>query len=177
MERAFIVRAIADRPVLLALDGSNLAERAIPVAAEIARLVERPTALLASLGVREPPQPRVLPLGVLTRAGGEAPLAFGSVDRPRQEGANVLDAVGGAALVGFPVTVRDSSHNLVGSYTTGSGGYVDLTSALTLGSTYSLLALDGTSGRAASARVAYTAALGSDESAWAQNRRAVTVVR
>ena len=30
-----MARPVADRPVLLALDGSDLAERAIPVAAEI----------------------------------------------------------------------------------------------------------------------------------------------
>ena len=46
-----IVRAIADRPVLLALDGSNLAERAIPVAAEIAR--RRDTTLLICRAVSD----------------------------------------------------------------------------------------------------------------------------
>ena len=46
-----MARPVADRPVLLALDGSDLAERAIPVAAEIAR--RRDTTLLVCRAVSD----------------------------------------------------------------------------------------------------------------------------
>jgi len=72
--------------------------------------------------------------------------------------AMVLDSVNGSSVAGVAIDVVDASNSPVRTFTTGSGGSVDITNDLAIGSVYSMTA--AATGRASSAMLDYTAAEG-----------------
>jgi hypothetical protein len=70
----------------------------------------------------------------------------------------ILDSLNGSSVSGATLGIVDSSNAKIGTYTTGSGGSVDLTNDLAVGSVYSITA--AASGRATSTMLDYRAAKG-----------------
>ena len=111
-----VIRAIADRPVLLALDGSDLADRAIPVAAEIAR--RRDTTLVVCRAVSDTTRQEMFGF-LLETAVDERTATAAYVSRVAAEaraawpGVRVETAVpSGPAAAALAATMRDTNAQL-----------------------------------------------------------------